>query len=101
MNQNCLSLSHKSAAFQPDAVSYPVVTADTAPQASSQQPKAIRSIMVSSIPIMRAGVLDKFTVFVIDPVHCRSNCMRMGGKQIQLLTSGWGKIAEMLIYCYE
>jgi hypothetical protein len=48
-------------------------------------PKAIGSIIVSSIPSMSAGVLDEFAVFVIDPVHFLSNHMGALSKQFQLL----------------
>jgi hypothetical protein len=42
-------------------------------------------MIVSSMPIMSAGVLDKFAVFIIDLVHCRSHCMGFGSKHVQLL----------------
>jgi hypothetical protein len=42
-------------------------------------------MIVSSIPIMSAGVLDKFAVFVIDLTHRLCNRMRPGAKQLQLL----------------
>jgi hypothetical protein len=41
--------------------------------------------MVSSIPIIKAGVLDKFSVFIINLIHCRSHGMGFGTKQFQLL----------------
>ena len=42
-------------------------------------------MIVSSMPIMSAVVLDEFTVFVIDGVYRLSNRMRFGAKQLQLL----------------
>jgi ribosomal protein S18 acetylase RimI-like enzyme len=42
-------------------------------------------MIVSSIPIIKAGVLDKFAVFIIDLIHCLRYGMRPGAKHVQLL----------------
>jgi hypothetical protein len=37
---------------------------------------------------------DKFPVFIIDPVHCRSDGMRAGGKHFQLLAVMGNKVID-------
>jgi hypothetical protein len=46
------------------------------------------------MPIMSAGVLDKFAVFIVYGVHCLGKRMRPGGKHLQLLAAMGDKVID-------